>query len=191
MATRQGQLAMARAMNVDSSGSKRRPGRDRLRLVGAVAHLPEPKEFLNDPIEKGNFANLSVSERCNACKTCARACPTGALEFKYNHERTYYWLHFHPQICIGCEVCTHVCAPDAVDMEKLPRFTQIFGKFESSVVSEGKLKQCVQCKTLFTSKDEKSLCPACTYRRKNPFGSMMPPGVKTITRSRGQNTRDP
>jgi ferredoxin len=190
MASRQGQIAMARAMDVDSSESKRRPGRDRLRLIGAVAHLPEPKAFLADPIEKGHFAKLSVSEECNACKVCVRACPTGALEFKYNHERTYYWLHFHPQVCVGCEICAHVCAPDAIEIEKKPPFAQVFGKFGSRVVSEGELKQCVQCKTLFASQDDKSLCPVCMYRRKIPFGSMMPPGVKAIKRSIDQNTHD-
>jgi ferredoxin len=191
LAAQQGQLAMARAMSVDHPGSRRHPGRDRLRLISAVAHLPEPKEFLDVPVENINFATFSVSEECNACATCARACPTGALTLKHNDENTYYWLNFTPQTCVGCEACIRVCAPEAIMMDKFPTFTQIFGNPEPCVLSKGELKKCVHCETLFAARSDQELCPVCEYRRKNPFGSMMPPGVKTAsTQDRGKRIHD-
>jgi ferredoxin len=191
LAAQQGQLAMARAMNVDQAGNRRRPGRDRLRLISAIQHLPKPKEFLDSSVGNSKFGILSVSEECNACATCARACPTGALTFEHNNENTHYWLNFTPQTCIGCEVCVHVCAPDAIEMDRSPTFTKVFGNPEPCVLSKGELKKCVHCKTLFAARSDRELCPVCEYRRKNPFGSMMPPGIKmTSTQDRGKRPYD-
>lgn len=180
LAAHQGQVAMVRAMSQEPAGHNRHPGRDRLRLNNALAHLPEPTMLLDASIETGDFVMLSVSEKCYACSICARACPTGALKFQMTDEKTHYWLYFNARACIGCEACIHVCAPDAIEIDRAPTFTQIFGESERRALREGELSKCVQCKTLFAAGSGQDLCPVCTYRRKNPFGSMMPPGVKMI-----------
>jgi ferredoxin len=185
LAAHQGQIVMARAMSQEPTGSNRHPGRNRLRLSNALAHLPEPTTLLDAPIETGDFAILSVSDECYACLICARACPTDALKFQVNDEKTHYWLYFNAQTCIGCEACIHVCAPEAIEIDKVPTFAQIFGESEPGILSEGELSKCVQCKTLFAADSDRDLCPVCEYRRKNPFGSMLPPGAKMIGKKFG------
>ena len=176
---------MARTMSQEPTGHNRHPGRDRLRLNNALAHLPEPATLLDVSIENGDFAILSITEKCYACSICARACPTDALKFQMNDEKTHYWLYFSARACIGCEACIHVCAPEAIEIDRLPTYTQIFGESERSVLREGELSKCVQCKTLFAAGSGQDLCPVCAYRRKNPFGSMMPTGVKMIGKRSG------
>jgi ferredoxin len=188
MAARQGQVAMARVMSQDQMKAGRHLGRDRSRINNAVAHLPKPKMHLDLPVNEGDFAMLSVSEECNACSACARACPTDALTFHVNDEKTYYQLNFDPQACIGCDACVDVCAPEAIEIDKSPSFIQVFGSPEPLVLRDGELSQCVGCKTLFAAKAGQELCPVCFFRRINPFGSRMPPGIKlTGKRSGGTN----
>lgn len=185
LAAHQGQIVMARTISQEPTKNNRHPGRDRLRLNNAITHLPEPTALLEASIETGDFAMLSISDECYACSICARVCPTDALKFQMNDEKTYYWLYFNTQVCIGCEACLHICAPEAVEIDKAPTLTQIFGESEPSVLHEGELSKCVQCKTLFAADSDQDLCPVCEYRRKNPFGSMMPPGVKKIGKNFG------
>ena len=185
LAAHQGQVAMARAMSQQHAETAHCLGRDRLRLNNAVAHLPEPTLFLDAPIAGDNFTTLSVSDACNACATCARACPTDALNFHVNDEKTYYHLYFNAQACIGCEACVHVCIPDAVELNKVPTFSQVFGQSEPYTVNEGELRQCSQCKTLIAARTDQDLCPVCAYRRRNPFGSLIPPGIKTASKKPG------
>ena len=191
MAAKQGQIAMARAMEQEYNGSKRRPGRDRLRLIHAVNHLPKPEKFLDIPMEDGNFTMLSVSSECNACAACVKACPTESLKFHVDEEKTHYWLSFDPRTCIGCGLCAHVCAPKAIELEEAPTFAQIFSDTEPCTLSAGSVRQCVQCKTLFATDSDQNVCPVCAYRKKNPFGAMMPPGINVAaTRSKGKNIHD-
>jgi ferredoxin len=191
MAAQQGQMTLARAMSADRSGSQRQPGRDRNRVVSALAHLPEPEQHLDEPIETSSYIGLSVSEKCSACAACARACPTSALHYELGENKTHYRLLIKPQACVACEGCVHVCAPGAIEVDRTPTFRQVFGNPEPVVLSEGDVLQCSHCKTYFSSRTGGRLCPVCEYRRTHPFGSIMPPGVRPINEiKRGQNPHD-
>ena len=109
MITRQGQVALARAMENGQPHPGRRPGRDRLRALNAIAHLPEPAAKPDPDLAQLGFASVTVTESCSACGTCARACPTGALQFEKNEDETTYSLKFSARNCIGCDLCLHVC----------------------------------------------------------------------------------
>ncbi len=149
MITRQGQVALARAMENGQVHSGRRPGRDRLRAVNAVAHLPEHEQ---DPdLSPLGFASVTVTEACTACGACARACPTEALRFEKNEEETTYKLMFSARTCIGCDLCVHVCLAEAVTVEHEPTFTQIFG-IEALTLQEGELVKCERCGTLMAKR---------------------------------------
>lgn len=180
LAAKQGGITMARAFSAESSGDQRQPGRDRLRLIRAISHLPEPAAHLEEPLASSGFVTLSISESCSACETCARACPTGALTFQTNVKKTHYELYFTARTCIGCDVCTHVCAPEAIEIDRSPAFAQVFGDSEPRLLREGELSRCPHCRTYFASNGDEKLCPVCAYRQKHPFGSMLPPGVRTI-----------
>ncbi|MBL8102171.1 MAG: 4Fe-4S binding protein, partial [Anaerolineales bacterium] len=175
MMAKQGQVALARAMENGVTASKRQPGRDRLRLLSAVSHLPEPSSTTR--LNEFGFATLTISESCTACNACGRACPTEALHFEKNDESMTYSLIFSAQNCIGCNLCDHVCLPDSITLNHEPSFEQVFGVNEAQVVESGSLVRCERCKSLMAARDGVKLCPLCEYRRAHPFGSMMPKKV--------------
>ena len=179
LAARQGQIAIARAIEDGQSHPGRRPGRDRLRLLGAVAHLPAPQPGYTGSLMDMDFAWVSISETCTACGVCARACPTSALQFEKNEDEKAFTLTFSARNCIGCEMCVHVCAPSAVSVNHTPTFAQIFGK-ETMTLQEGELVKCELCGILMAARPNVHLCPLCEYRRTHPFGSMLQPGLKNI-----------
>jgi ferredoxin len=88
-----------------------------------------------------------------------------------------FQLTFSPQICIGCDICHHVCAPDAITLSHGPTFGQVFAGQVDQVVQQGNLASCSKCRAPFASRASTDLCPVCEFRRQNPFGSMMPPGL--------------
>jgi len=180
MMSKQGQVALARAMENGVTTSKRQPGRDRMRLLSAVSHLPEPKA--EAWLHESYFATLTISESCTACGACGRACPTEALRFEKNDEAMTYSLTFSPQNCIGCGLCEHICLPDAITLNHEPTFEQVFSVKEAQVVESDSLVRCERCKSLMAARDNVKLCPLCEYRREHPFGSMMP--KKTLKESR-------
>jgi ferredoxin len=178
LAVVQGQAAVARAVEEVGAGAGRRPGRDRLRVLGTVAHLPEPQLGNSISLMERDFAWVSVSKACTACGVCARACPTKALVFEKSKEETTFKLTFSPRNCVGCDICLHVCAQDAVTIDDAPDFAHIFGESQPVVLQEGTLTRCKGCNTLIAFQPAVSLCPLCEYRRSHPFGSSLPPGCK-------------
>jgi ferredoxin len=175
LAARQGQHAMARAVESGVSESKRQPGRDRLRLLAAVAHLPEPSRAAD--LHDLGFATLTISDACTACGACGKACPGDALRFEKNDEELTFSISFEARNCIACDICEHICLPDAIVLNRTPAFEQVFGTKDPVNVISGQLVRCARCKTLVSTRDGKTLCPLCEYRRDHPFGSLMPKKV--------------
>jgi len=173
----QGKLTMARAIENERTNPGHRPGRDRLRMLGAITHLPTPERTESLQLGEMNFAFLSASEACTACAVCARVCPTSALQFEKNKAEKAYTLTFSARNCVGCEMCMHVCAPSALTLDRTPTFAQIFSE-EIVTLQEGGLVKCTRCGVLTAAQPGVNLCPLCEYRRTHPFGSMLPPGVQ-------------
>jgi Fe-S-cluster-containing hydrogenase component 2 len=179
MLSKQGQIALARAMEEDVTPSGRKPGRDRLRLLSAVSHLPEfstDKDFCLDGVD---FATVTVSETCTACGTCARACPTGAMQFLKNDENMAFALLVENRLCIGCDICSHVCLPGSLHIDRTTTFMEIFVT-EKVTLREGELSKCSQCGSFMAKRAESNLCSLCEYRRKHKFGSVLPPGLQNL-----------
>jgi ferredoxin len=175
MMARQGQVALARAMENGMTSSKRQPGRDRMRLLSAVEHSPVAQAAAScNTFEGFNFTTLTISEFCNACGACGRACPTEALKVEKNETELTFAISFSSQKCIGCDLCDHVCLPNAISLNHTPTFEQVFGEQQPVVVESGTLVRCMSCKTLMAEHHDHKLCQLCEYRRKHPFGSMMP-----------------
>ncbi len=175
MMARQGQVAMARAMENGEHSIGRRPGRDRMRVLGALTHLGAPQIELNVDVNPLDFATLTISEACTACGACGRACPTEALKFEKSEDNTSFALRFSARDCIGCDLCMHVCQPAALNVDHAPAFAQVFGE-EQTTLREGELVKCERCGSLMAKRGEARLCGLCEYRRAHPFGSVMPPG---------------
>ena len=88
-----------------------------------------------------------------------------------------YSLTFLAQNCIDCNLCNHVCLPDAITLNHEPTYEQVFSVKEPHVVGSGSLVRCERCKSLMAARDSVKLCSLCEYRRTHPFGSMMPKKV--------------
>jgi ferredoxin len=186
LAARQGQVAVARAMELETLLGDNQPGHDRLRLLGALKHLPEPSSSADPQLAAGNFATVSISEACTACGACARACPTSAICFTLNEAQQTFLLDFTPSLCIGCETCIHVCEPGAVTVRHDPPFSAVFGSPEPVNILQGAFARCERCKAVYLAREGARLCPACEYRAKNPFGSRLPPGFKRAQQRQGE-----
>lgn len=181
MMARQGQIAMARAIANGVVDAKQQPGRDRLRLLSAILHLPDPVNSAS--MDGFGFATLTISTSCTACGACGKACPTQALHFEKNEEEMTFSISFSAQKCIGCDLCDHVCLPDAIALNHTPTFEEVFGAKEPVIAESGPMVRCERCKAVFAKCAGVKYCPLCEYRRKHPFGSMMPKKVVKESRS--------
>jgi ferredoxin len=187
LASQESWLAAARVMSFqDSKVADSRLSPERRRVVAALAHLSAQKPARDIPsLESLGFADVSIAANCTACGVCARACPTGALQFQ-QEDNASYQLTFFPPACIGCEICIHVCAVDAITVGHQPSFEYVFGTDKPGVLYEGKLVRCRRCNMLMAAQLDSRLCPACEFRRENPFGSAMPPGFRGVDRKKDQ-----
>ncbi len=177
MLARQGQVTMARAMESGVRTTGKRPGRDRMRILGGVSHLPAPQQ--PEKVHAGDlgFAMVSVSDACSACGACARACPTEAIKFETDEEQTKFSLKFTARLCVGCDLCTRVCVPLAVSVDHDPAFANAFDP-EQVLLLEGELIRCKRCGVPTPKRGDSDLCDLCEMRQKNPFGVILPPGFK-------------
>lgn len=178
MMAQQLKVTMARAME-DGQISNRGLGRNHLRILGAVAHLPAPQPEFTGSVVGMDFARILVTEACTACGVCARACPTHALHFEMNESETEFTLKFDARQCMGCEMCMHVCAPSAVSVDHTPSLARIFSE-ESVTLQEGQLVKCKLCGIPMAARPNIHLCQLCKYRRTHPVGPMQMPGYKGI-----------
>jgi ferredoxin len=174
MMGRQGQVAMARAMENGMASSKRQPGRDRMRLLAAVEHLPSAQAASSICLEGFSLTTLTISESCTACGACAKACPTEALKFQKNEDEMTFSISFSAQNCIGCDLCDHVCMPDAIILNHAPTLEQVFGAKEPVIAEAGPMVRCERCRTWMAKREGVTLCALCEFRRTHPFGSMTP-----------------
>jgi formate hydrogenlyase subunit 6/NADH:ubiquinone oxidoreductase subunit I len=177
-AARQGQIAIARSIENGQPQSSHRPGRNHLRMVGAIKHLPVPMSPEKINLGDMGFASVSTTEACVACGTCTRGCPTNALQFKKNENETSFVLSLSVKNCIGCGMCVHVCTSKTLTMDRSPLFTRIFGE-EMVILRQGELVKCEQCGVLIAARPDVHLCQFCDYRKSHPFGSMQVPGTIT------------
>jgi Fe-S-cluster-containing hydrogenase component 2 len=156
----------------------RHPFRERLRTLQAIRRLPPPqRDTAVSPTS--HFALLTVSDACSADGTCARTCPTGALQLEKEDGR--FRLNFLPQACIACDACVHLCAREAISIDHAPSAAALFSAESGGharVLYEAESRRCARCNAVFIPDTAgQRLCIICAYRAKNPFGASLPPGL--------------
>ncbi|MBI5301772.1 MAG: 4Fe-4S binding protein [Chloroflexi bacterium] len=144
--------------------------RERVRLINALKQLALGEQ--NVPAQFTGVIRLTADDQCTACGVCARACPTGALQFSTT-EGNAYRLTCAVAKCTDCGVCLDVCEPQALHRNGAPSIAELVAA-EAMVLKAGALKQCAKCNALFADHIPGTLCPICDFRRRNPFGSLRP-----------------
>ncbi|MBK8021225.1 MAG: 4Fe-4S binding protein [Chloroflexi bacterium] len=138
---------------------------ERRRLITTLRQLAPTNS--DRPVTGEGFTNLSVSDACTGCTTCARSCPTGALEFLRNEEA--FQIRFLASECINCGLCIEHCEPKALQRSGPPTLTELIDP-EPVILHSGALSRCRRCNTRFAGKPDGGLCPICAVRRDHPFG---------------------
>jgi ferredoxin len=152
-------------LDVATPAERRRMGKT---FRAVVSHLPHGDVSLAGL----PFATVRVSDACTACGACARVCPNGALRYVTDEEQTRFQLTFNPVACSGCQACEHVCLAQAAHVEAAPTVGDVFATAVPVPLRTGRLTRCERCQSPFAGSPGAELCPACEYRRCNPFGSV-------------------
>jgi ferredoxin len=169
----------ARAFASDESAASDPQGlpRERQRLLSVLRGFPPPRGSMALLSGSGlAVTRLAADEKCTACGMCARTCPTSALRLITNNADNYR-LTFLPNACTDCGVCLDMCEPLALRRDGAPTLAE-FVATEPITLRAGVLCKCQACGAKSASVEDTWLCPVCAFRKRNPFGSRMPPGSK-------------
>jgi ferredoxin len=151
-------------------------GADRLRFNASLPRLSAAQRIRPDAdLEPFGYAAVALSDECTACAACARVCPTGALTFKESDER--FRLSFKPELCIACELCNKVCFLKAIELVRNLTAGHFAKSSTTIMLLEGERKKCYRCGEWYFARENTNLCPVCSFRKQNPFSSMLPPGI--------------
>jgi ferredoxin len=180
LASQQGQISAARMMAKDISTEEKRTGRERIRLVNSLSMLSDKSPDHKRSLPKNlNFALLSILDTCTACNVCVRGCPTNALQLQINNEPPTFSVTFIPKNCIACKICQNVCAVDSIRINGNVT-PELIIQEKPMILVHGEWKKCKNCRTLIPANHNKDICPLCEFRRENPIGMKIPPGLEKL-----------
>jgi epoxyqueuosine reductase len=129
-------------------------GRNNITYVDGLGSYHRLAAFISDlPADQDHWQNPQVLERCENCKACRKACPTGAItedRFMLKGERclTFHnerrgefpqWIKPSWHNClVGCLYCQKVC-PVNRDVPKLVKDGPVFSEAETTALLQGKV----------------------------------------------------
>lgn len=117
---------------------------ERLRRLAGGAALPASL-----------FPSVTIAETCCGNATCARVCPTGALESHRANEVDR--LDLDPTLCIGCGACAAACPTGSVAVA-----AEGEGALDAPLeLRRRPLAVCVRCDTAFVPEGSEAVCGAC------------------------------
>jgi ferredoxin len=106
---------------------------------------------------------------CTACGVCVKACSTGALSLIEVSESSTALLH-DASLCQGDQRCVDLCPAQAITVAGSD------GGAGLQTLETVPTTRCSSCRARFRGNGTE-LCPPCSFRAANPFGSRMPPGM--------------
>ncbi|MBG0790277.1 MAG: 4Fe-4S binding protein [Desulfovibrionaceae bacterium] len=134
-----------------SAPAKRLPP-TRKQLARDLRSVPEPERLL------AHIPNavVAIGETCTGCAACARACPTGALNFRQRGK--LFSIRFNARECVDCGLCEKVCLPGS--LHRSPPSIDRFLADEESEPASGRLMRCKRCEAPSAMLRE-GYCPVC------------------------------
>ena len=152
---------------------------ERTRLLRSLEIFFQSNEKDGKSIEGLPFFEMSLTDNCNACMACARCCPSGAIKASITNKNLFK-LEFAPGLCLDCKLCVAACRLDAILRTPLKTLANVEASLHR-VILEDEVQTCSRCKTPFRAEEkDQTLCPACAFRRDNPFGAI------GITKTKGR-----
>lgn len=180
-----------------------RPDTERERLLDALETLGEPVPTLPAPVAPGAHDEpvaagpsdadaadaaaagepalssappsgaLFEATGCIACAVCVKGCPTGALAI--DGDPPVLTLTQDASRCTDCGECVRLCPEDALRRVR-PLTWQDLRERTLRPLATAQTVACARCgQAVAVARADHGLCPVCAYRRRNPFGSTLPP----------------
>lgn len=150
---------------------------DQTRTISALRSLYERGLIPRIPdIPQGaNGIRLSV-EGCTACGVCVSSCPNHALTLTRTQMpdgTTVHQLSQAADLCRACGACVRFCPVQAITTGGQ---MDLQGVLEERVypLASVSTRICTHCGSVFPA-GQGELCPVCSFRDENPFGSRIPP----------------
>jgi ferredoxin len=107
------------------------------------------------------WQDRSVADSCNACGSCARLCPTGALHFQETESTAE--ITFDLGACTGCGLCDRICPMHALVLQPVTNVAAL--KLPRRVLRQFQQRHCSRCGDRVVSAANEILCAHCKNER--------------------------
>ncbi|MCC2307911.1 DUF362 domain-containing protein [Cellulomonas chengniuliangii] len=122
---------------------------------------------------------MLAASGCTGCGVCVQSCPADALRLEgspADDGRVRVTLRHLPASCLDCGECVARCPHGALESTGRHTWAGLLACLPQFLASEV-LRECARCAEPLPSDSTGSLCEICAFRRANPFGARLPPGV--------------
>jgi len=122
---------------------------------------------------------MLAASGCTGCGVCVQSCPVDALRLEgspADDGRVRVTLRHLPASCVDCGECVARCPHGALESTGRHTWASLLACLPQFLASEV-LRECARCAEPLPSDSTGSLCEVCAFRRANPFGARLPPGV--------------
>lgn len=153
----------------------------RTRFIDAVRAVATPTTAL--AAMPGPTAGMTAAG-CVACGVCVQACPDSALRLAdgpVDGSASITTLLLEPAACTGCARCVELCPTSVLATAAPVLWGRLLAGEELPVVTV-LTALCSRCSVRIPISSGASLCAVCSFRRRNPFGSSLPPGLAPLER---------
>ncbi len=138
-------------------------GKNNIAYVNGMGSFQRPVVFISDfPCEADSWGEATVTEHCEGCSACRKACPTDAIKsdrfqlyaercLTFHNERSEafpQWLSpsWHNSL-VGCMICQKVC-PANKDVVKWIEPGETFNTDETDLILKGVSEEQLPKKTI-------------------------------------------
>jgi len=88
-------------------------------------------------------------QRCTLCSSCAKLCPTGAIDYSEREQPGTARLSFLEAFCVQCGICVSGCPEQAIALA--PRLAAAEIRLQRRVVASSPMAECADCGAQFAA----------------------------------------